>query len=70
MSTQIYNGAWNTTIGVPIATGGFVTTVDTNSVTVSKEEYEELKADSALLYALIDEGVEEWEGYDRAVLNI
>lgn len=41
-----------------------------DTIAVSRSEYEELQADSKLLYALIDEGVEEWEGYDRAVLNV
>lgn len=45
-------------------------TTSSDMTVVSRSEYEELQADSKLLYALIDEGVEEWEGYDRAVLNV
>ena len=44
---------------------------NTGKVLVDKEEYEELLADSRLLYALIEEGVEdEWPGYDRAILRL
>lgn len=48
-----------------------ITYVDLNleQVMINREEYEELQADSRLLWALLDEGVDNWEGYDRAVLK-
>lgn len=60
-----YSGNWQT-IG---------TTTDTTftlegSTVIPTEELEELKADSKLLWALINAGVEEWEGYDEAILNL
>ena len=59
--------AANSITSTAIVSGAGLTS---DHVYISQEEYEELKADSTLLYALIDEGVEEWEGYDRAILNI
>lgn len=64
------NSLNNTLLYVPQGITATVNTVMADTVSVSREEYEELQADSKLLYALIDEGIEEWEGYDRAILNI
>ena len=36
------------------------------TVTISKEEYEELVADSEFLNALMTAGVDNWEGYSFA----
>lgn len=36
------------------------------TVTISKEEYEELKKDQKFLEALRAAGVDNWEGYDYA----
>lgn len=38
-----------------------------NTVTISKEEYDELISAQNLLNALISAGVDNWEGYDMAV---
>lgn len=38
----------------------------TNEVTISKEEYDELKGDSAFLAALEGAGVNNWDGYEIA----
>ena len=35
-------------------------------VTISREEYERLQADSALLNALMSVGVDNWDGWDQA----
>jgi len=35
-------------------------------VTISREEYERLQADSALLIALMSVGVDNWDGWDQA----
>jgi hypothetical protein len=43
--------------------------IDTNmeeTVTISKEEYDELVADSKFLLALRGAGVDNWEGYSLA----
>jgi hypothetical protein len=37
--------------------------------TILCSELEELRSDSKLLYALIDAGVEEWPGYQEALLK-
>ena len=36
-------------------------------VTISREEYEQLQDDSALLSALRSAGVDNWEGWDQAL---
>lgn len=36
-------------------------------VTISKEEYEELKLDSRKYHALVGSGVDNWDGYDLAM---
>ena len=36
-------------------------------VTISREEYEQLQDDSALLRALMSAGVDNWEGWDQAL---
>lgn len=38
----------------------------TDTVTISREEYEDLLRDSAFLQALEDAGVDNWSGYDNA----
>ena len=35
-------------------------------VSISKDEYDELKSDSAFLAALMAAGVDNWEGYEIA----
>ena len=35
-------------------------------VTISREEYEQLQNDSALLNALMSVGVDNWDGWDQA----
>lgn len=37
------------------------------TVTISKDEYDQLKQDSAKLYALVRAGVDNWDGYDAAI---
>ncbi len=37
------------------------------TVTISKEEYEELQKESRFLNALITAGVSQWEGYDETI---
>jgi len=39
----------------------------TETVTISKKEYEELLEDQKMLNALQDAGVDNWEGYDYAM---
>lgn len=39
---------------------------DTETVTISKQEYENLKEDSAWLLCLESAGVDNWSGYDYA----
>jgi len=39
----------------------------TETVTISKKEYEELLEDQKMLNALQDAGVDIWEGYDYAM---
>ncbi|WP_422023399.1 hypothetical protein [Pyruvatibacter mobilis] len=38
-----------------------------DTLEIPREEYEELLADQALLYALRAHGVDNWEGYDDAM---
>ncbi len=38
-------------------------------VTILKEEYDALKEDSAFLQALMNAGVDNWEGYEFAQAN-
>lgn len=37
------------------------------TITITKEEYEELLDDSQLLDALREAGVDNWDGYDEAM---
>lgn len=37
-----------------------------DTITISREEYENLLRDKAFLQALEDAGVDNWEGYDNA----
>jgi hypothetical protein len=39
----------------------------TETVTITKKEYEELLEDQKMLNALQDAGVDNWEGYDYAM---
>lgn len=39
----------------------------TDTVTITKEEYESLKRDSVILQALYANGVDNWEGYGEAL---
>ena len=39
---------------------------ESGSVTIPKEEYEELKADQRFLRALQHAGVDSWDGYEEA----
>lgn len=57
------------TYGTSTMTGN--TTLNLDKIVVDRAEYEELQADSQLLWALIAEGVEDdWDGYERAVLRL
>lgn len=38
-----------------------------NTVTISKTEYDELKEKELILRALVNCGVDNWEGYDDAM---
>lgn len=42
----------------------------TETVTISKEEYEELLEDQKMLIALQGAGVDNWEGYDFAMESL
>lgn len=40
------------------------------TVTITKEEYEELKSDQDFLSALRSAGVDNWDGYDYALESL
>lgn len=60
-----------TTTGSSITSGTLVAkdmvTSGGDLMAVSGADYRELQEDSKMLYALIDAGVEEWEGYENAI---
>ena len=43
-----------------------MTESENQTVTISKEEYDELISDQKFLYCLQDAGVNNWEGYEIA----
>lgn len=56
-----------------ITSGSFVTSAKTdalyNQSIIDNEELRELRDDQKMLFALMDAGVDQWEGYDEALIN-